>query len=546
MSGAMRSILASFSTEFDGKALEKGESQIHGMIGVLKKFGPALVEAFAIKEIGEFAFGLAEQAEQLSLNAKAIGISADELQKWDYAANISGVSAEAMNTGLEKLERSAVKAGKGGSLAFGSIKVSVDKAGGGFKDADELLGDVSEAIANMQDPTEQVGAAMAAFGRSGAKLLPFLKQGRAGIAALKEEVEKLGGGFSEDFIEKSEDMIKNSKRLDFAMISLKTAAIGPLLPIISDLAVGATKVIVTMGKWVKNSQATKTALIALGIGGAAALAPLLLSIAPIVVGFLALEDFVTFLSGGKSLTGDAVNKFFGDGAAAKVQAFASALSADLGPILHDIFAIFTDGKPLDEKFKELDAYIAGTLGPNFRAEFGEMGGDIAKLISAAASLAETLKDIVKAMQWIGSHTVGAIGKAVFAASDATANEDARQDARKKQGNESWFDKARDALNYDYVPKTAPEAARATAPALSAADAKSLVDTLYASAPNVATAPVAGGKATPDVNQTNTTTVNQYFTADTPDAVKSSAANGAKAGVSDGNNLRTKRALVPTG
>jgi hypothetical protein len=579
MSQALREILVSFGSTFDPKGINQGQSAITGMLGKLQSFATGVAAAFAVKEVVGFTMGLAEQAVELEHHAEALGISAQALQKWDFAANLSGVSSEELQIGLQRLQRSAVGAGgKGGDLGatFAKLHVTVKNANGSFKNADELLTDVAGAIGDMTDPTLQTATAMQIFGRGGARLLPFLKQGRAGVAALKAEVEALGGGFTDDFIKKSDEMVQDSKRLEFAFLGLKVKAIGPLLPLLTRAAEGATKWVVAAGKMLAKSNAAKAALIALGIGGAVALAPLVWSIAPVIASFLALEDVLTFLTGGKSITGDLVDKFFGKGAAGKVQAFVAALSKDVGPMLHDIFAIFTNGKPLDEKFKELETYVLGTLTPNFKRDFGEMGDSVASLVSTAASLAETLKDIVDAMKWIGGHTIAPIASAVANRDDERGAQAAKDKASGNQtadetvqgwfdglgvavskfsagvdksaaetdaasnadGGASWYDKLRGLLvpNADAIRGRLAAAGEVGPDAIAAPQA------------NVATAPYVGGgfgAAPPEVTQTNNTPITQnFYGVDKPEDAGKAAAKGAQAGVKTGTHDRAQRYLRP--
>lgn len=558
MSSALREIIASFGVDFDTKSLARGDSAITGMIGKLKTFGTAAAGAFAVKEVLGFTFGLAEQAVELKHHAEALGISAQSLQQWDFAASLSGVSAEELQVGLQKLQRSAVGAGgKGGELGavFSKLHVNVKNANGSFKNADELLTDVAGAIGDMTDPTLQTATAMQIFGRGGARLLPFLKQGRAGVAALKQEVAALGGGFTDDFIEKSEAMVQDSKRLEFAFLGLKVKGIGPLLPILTQLAEGATKWIVAGGEMLKKSNAAKAALVALGVGGAVALAPLLLSIAPIVAGFLALEDVLTFLGGGDSLTGDLIDKWFGPGASERVRQIAEIIKNDLSGALRDIFAIFTDGQPLDVKFRQLSDYITNILKPRFTADFGEMGSSVAELVNSAGQLAEALVKIIKAMGWIAAHTINAgdtIRKNAAAADAETAQ-------HKANGGATWYDKLRDVLvpNQDDIRARLAAArgdggpleakASATAPKYQLNPYSADLQYLLAPQANVATASLPGGgnSSVPEVNQSIQAPITQQFYGmQNEKDVGRAAAKGAAEGLKSGGNDRAMRALVP--
>lgn len=568
MSDALRQIIASFGVDFDTKSLARGDSAVSGMIGKLKTFGTAVAGAFAIKEVLGFTMGLAEQAVELQHHAEALGISAQSLQQWDFAASLSGVSAEELQIGLQKLQRSAVGAGgKGGELGavFKKLGVDVKGSSGHFKNADELLTDVAGAIGDMTDPTLQTATAMQIFGRGGARLLPFLKQGRAGVAALKEEVAALGGGFTDDFIEKSEAMVQDSKRLEFAFLGLKVKAIGPLLPILTQLAEGATKFVVAGGEMLKKSNAAKAALIALGVGGAIAMAPLLLSIAPIVAGFLLLEDALTFLSGGKSLTGDLIDKYFGPGAAAEVKAFANTLGSEVMPALKAAFAIFTDGKPLDEKFQELHSFIQAKLGPDTKAVFHEIVDDIKLMVDVVTELIDILKDLAKVVMVLPDAAFrlgGAVGKQLYQAQDAQANSDAKKAAGESSGSpvdwrtqfsgrslpavdtgKSWWEQFKTQAGFGSEEKGA-----SSTPQFSAESLKAMAEaaTSAAAAQSVASAPVGGASMPqPEVTQTyNTPITQQFYGIDKADDAGRAASKGAEAGIKSGGNDRALRALVP--
>lgn len=556
--GALREIIASFGTSFDGSGLKKGDSAINGMITKLKGFAVAAGTAFAVKEVLGFTLGLAEQAVELDHHAQALGISAQSLQMWDYAASLSGVSAEELQIGLQKLQRSAVGAGgKGGDLAavFTKLHVSVKNSNGSYKNADELLTGVAGAIGDMTDPTLQTATAMQIFGRGGARLLPFLKQGRAGVQALKEEVAALGGGFTDDFIAKSEAMVQDSKRLEFAFLGLKVKAIGPLLPVLTHLAEGATKFVVAAGDVAKKSNVAKAALIALGVGGTIAMAPLLLSIAPIVAGFLLLEDVLTFLSGGDSLTGDLLDKYFGSGAAAKVKAFADEIGTDVMPVLKAALDIFTNGEPLDGKFEELNDYLELTLKPNSKAVFTEIVTNVRNVAAVATELIEIFKDLAKVILVLPDAALrlgGYVGKQIYETQDAQANADAKGASDQQSGVQkdwrtfskgtlptrddsgSWWQQLKAQAGFGNDGSTLPNASHVP-------DAKELA------AQNVASAPIASPASAlpPEFKQTNTTQITQQFYGiDNADDAGRAAAKGAEKGVKAGVNDRAQRALVP--
>lgn len=552
MSDALRQIIASFGVDFDGKGLKQADSGIQGMIGKLKGFAVAAAGAFAVKEVLGFTMGLAEQAVELEHHAEALGISAQSLQKWDFAASLSGVSAEELQIGLQKLQRSAVGAGgKGGDLGatFEKLHVTVKNANGSFKNADELLTDVAGAIGDMTDPTLQTATAMQIFGRGGARLLPFLKQGRAGVAGLKAEVEALGGGFTDDFIEKSKAMVQDSKRMEFAFTSFKVKALGPLIPILTHMAESATKWIVAAGNVAAKSNVAKAALIALGVGGAIALAPLLLSIAPLIAGFLILEDVLTFLTGGDSLTGDLLDKFFGPGAAAKVKAFTDGIANDLGPVLKAALAIFTDGQPLDVKFQELNNYITTKLGPGSKAVFGEIVSDIQLAVQVVTDLINIVKELSAVLTTLttlpGGNSLFNAGGFSLKALTGQNDKDQQEFAQNKKAGGRVANEGDIQANLEAAPWY--EKLVATVTGFKAEDAVPVDVQKHIAGQNVAAAPVgaAAFAQPPEVKQMINTPITQNFYGieDADDAGRA-ASKGAAAGVKSGTNDRALRALVP--
>jgi hypothetical protein len=580
---ALRELLAVFGTEFDDKGIKDGERGIGGLKKTLGEFGTVLAEAFAIKEIVEFGREILEQADVLAKQSQALSVSAAELQGWQFAAKLSGSSAEEFNAAFTKFNRNVAEAAKGtgpAAAAFKSLGVNIKDSTGKVGQPIELLDGVADGLVAMQDPAKRTEAIMALFGKSGARLLPLFLEGADGIKKLRAEVKELGAEFDESFLEDAQEVNDNVDRLKTGFRGLAIQGLKPLLPLIVEWThegVGLIKQIVAI---TKNSNAMKAALVAFGTYGVVktisgftelarkagflknGLSGLLFELLPLVAAFLVLEDVWTFFTGGDSETEDLLNRFFGAGAADKVKAFADALKNDIGPAFSEVLAIFTDGKPLDTKFRELDAYVEGILGPQFKSQFGEMADSMLTLVEAAASLAETLADIVKAVRWLGSHTIDAIGWLGFQASDAIANEDARTARRAEDDQTSSSDRILNFLQPERaILANGTSSARATAPSQNLGNidaqtirglfgapqvgAQTIRDLLAAAPAQQAAAAVPSYFAPPAVSQSIQAPITQnFYGVDTPADAGRAAAKGAKDGVSEGVNLRTLKALVP--
>src|SRR3954470_13786109 len=102
MSGALREILAVFGTEFDDKGIKDGEKGVGSLKQTLLGFGGILAGAFAVHEIVEFGREVLEQADALAKQSQALSVSAAELQGWQWAAKLSGSSAEEFSSAFTK------------------------------------------------------------------------------------------------------------------------------------------------------------------------------------------------------------------------------------------------------------------------------------------------------------------------------------------------------------------------------------------------------------------------------------------------------------
>lgn len=350
---ALREIIARFGVYFDTKELEKGHKHVESTIGKLKELGETVLAAFAIEKVAEFGKELLESAEHLKATSIALGTTTDELQGLDHAADQSSVGVDALHSALARLQRGAADAStKGTSPAaagFKKLGIALKDDHGNLKTSGALFTDVADKIADIKNPTERAGVANSLFGRSYAQLLPLLLKGKDGIAELTGEVKELGFGMDDAFIENSEEVLHNTDRLKKGLRGLAIQAIGPLLPDLAKLTEKGVELTRELIPLIKHTEAFKAGLALLtGKGVAALLGKLaggggligvlktlgafaLETLAP----FLLLEDAFVFLSGGKSVTGDLLDKAFGKGTAKRVLDDIHEISDDFNTLFSD-------------------------------------------------------------------------------------------------------------------------------------------------------------------------------------------------------------------
>lgn len=126
-------------------------------------------------------------AEAINDSSKQLGLSAEEYQKYSFAAKLAGVDSESFNQAIGKLNT---------NIATGKLA---------FKDTNQGIQQLAERMLGAKDGIERARIANEAFGKSGKTLIPFLQQGKAGVKALGEEAERLGLIFENDLVENADN-----------------------------------------------------------------------------------------------------------------------------------------------------------------------------------------------------------------------------------------------------------------------------------------------------------------------------------------------------
>jgi methyl-accepting chemotaxis protein len=170
-----------------------------------------------------------KSAEELQNNASAVGLSAQEYQKFRFAAEQVGLSADqftgAMSVLTDQMQQTK-DAADPATTALGKLGIAVTD--GSLRSAGDVLKDFSNTIAGMADGTDKTSAVIEVFGRRiGARLIPFLNLGSQGLANLSNEAVRLGAVVSDETLGKlaafddSIDKLKstaNGARLSLAAV----------------------------------------------------------------------------------------------------------------------------------------------------------------------------------------------------------------------------------------------------------------------------------------------------------------------------------------
>lgn len=220
------------------KRLERFDKQAGVSAARIAK-GVAAAAAGAALAFGGMALAAVQAADDMGKLSQSSGIAVENLSQLEYAAKMGGASFDLLTQGLTKftkVQADAARGSKSASDAFAAIGVSIRNSDGSLKDTEQLMLDVADRFSKIEDGAEKAAIAQELFGKSGAKLIPFLNNGRAGIEALKKEADALGLTITDKTAKAASQFNDNLDKMRFVAKGLANQAAQQLLPVFTSMA----------------------------------------------------------------------------------------------------------------------------------------------------------------------------------------------------------------------------------------------------------------------------------------------------------------------
>ena len=237
-----------------------------------KAFAPISTAAGgALTSIGALAYKSVTAADDLNTLSKQTGISTDELQRMQYAADLVDVSVDDITAALRKMKPKLDE----NNETFATLGVSVTNADGSLRDATDVFYDSLKALSGISNETERDKIAMELFGKSADSLAGIIDDGGAALKEYGDEAERLGLVMSEDTLSalnEANDTIDRSKAIvGGSLAQLGATAAQVLAPALEKVA----GVIDKVSEKLRNLTPEQTETIMKILGIVAAIAPLL-------------------------------------------------------------------------------------------------------------------------------------------------------------------------------------------------------------------------------------------------------------------------------
>ena len=194
--------------------------------------------AGVVAGMGAFLKTTADASDAIYDTAHRVGMTTDAFQRWRYAAQLSGSSIESSDAALERFSKglAAARAGTGEALEpLKAMGIRLKDTTGKLRSQEDVLFDVSDAMAKIPDEQDRLRVSYALFGRGNQDMVAMMAQGSGAIKGMFSDFQKLGGPIGEKQLETAGAFNDSLDKLHFAGAGLASVFAGQLFPVVTQL-----------------------------------------------------------------------------------------------------------------------------------------------------------------------------------------------------------------------------------------------------------------------------------------------------------------------
>jgi hypothetical protein len=171
--------------------------------------------------------------------ARQMGVSAETLQEWRYAAEQAGVPAEKLDTATAKLATriAQARAGYGEAReALYALGIQLTDSEGRARGVGEVLPEIADALARVSDEGARMALATPLFEEDGVALVRMMQGGSEGLAAAAKAAREAGAVTATSTLEGFERFQAQLTDLKTRIGGLATQLTAALLPAVQKIA----------------------------------------------------------------------------------------------------------------------------------------------------------------------------------------------------------------------------------------------------------------------------------------------------------------------
>lgn len=198
---------------------------------------------------GAFVTQWAHGATEIETTAKRVGISAQSLQEWQFAARASGGEAEGIAGIFKELNNRLAEVGETGTGsaadALTLLKLRVEDLR--RLKPEQQMEQIADRLSMISDVGARTFIKDSLFGGEYEKIGSLLEQGAVGIATLRKEAQSLGGVLDGAALEGAKNFNKELTKTEAIVDGVKSTVAKSMLPVLRDL-------VHRFGEWVAKNR----------------------------------------------------------------------------------------------------------------------------------------------------------------------------------------------------------------------------------------------------------------------------------------------------
>ena len=195
--------------------------------------------------------------DRLAKSGDKLGLTTKALSQFQFAAEISGVSARTFEMALQRMTRRISEAAMGTGEAKDAIaELGLDARALAIGGPEVALRQVADALRSVGSQSDRVRLAFKLFDSEGVAVVNMLKGGSAGLNALARDADRVGASFSRldtAKIELANDALKRMRTLLMADLRQAAVALAPFLKAVADRVVDMRISFGDAGKVMQNA-----------------------------------------------------------------------------------------------------------------------------------------------------------------------------------------------------------------------------------------------------------------------------------------------------
>jgi hypothetical protein len=174
-----------------GKSFVNLGRQVRGLFG-----GAALLSGGGLMAaLGLTVRRSVSAGDALDKLSQRSGVAVEQLQELAYAAERSGATGEEFEAAIRSLTKNIGEAANGTGEAlelFEALGVKLTDSAGKTRNVGDVYVELADKIAKIEDPAQRAAVAQKLMEEAGAKLVPSMLKGSAGLAEMAARARELG------------------------------------------------------------------------------------------------------------------------------------------------------------------------------------------------------------------------------------------------------------------------------------------------------------------------------------------------------------------